>query len=125
MKTRLAFVLPFACAIGCGSPTFDAIPASVDVSHAPQQTIEITAQDFEFTPDEIHVKQGTLVTLKLKSIDGHHGFGLKAFGIDVDLSEGAEQSVQFYAGEKGEFAFRCTHFCGIGHLSMNGTIDVD
>jgi cytochrome c oxidase subunit 2 len=127
---RKAVLLPselmlFIFFVGCASQHFAAIPPGLDRSTVPQQTIKMTAQDFHFTPDVIHVKQGTFVRLEITSIEGTHGFALSDFGIDERLDEGKTVAVEFYAQKKGEYGFRCSHFCGIGHLGMTGKIIVE
>lgn len=110
----------------CGtSQQFVAVPDTVDREQVPRQTIEMTAEHFHFTPEIVRVKQGTLVMIKVKAIDGTHGFSLGAFGIDERLEEGETKVIEFFAGEKGEYGFKCSHFCGIGHLGMNGKIVVE
>ncbi len=65
---------------GCGpSQQFAAIPADIDQNSVPKKTLEMTAQHFHFTPEEVHVPQGTLVTLKITAIDGTHGFSTRGF----------------------------------------------
>jgi len=59
-----------------GSQKFVAIPPDLNLETVPKDTIEVIAKDFEFIPDTIRVSEGTLVTLKLKSIEGTHGFDL-------------------------------------------------
>ena len=71
------------------------------------------------------MKSGTLVVLKIKATDGTHGFKLSAFGIDERLDENDPKLIEFYASNKGEYSFRCSHFCGLGHLGMSGTIIVE
>jgi heme/copper-type cytochrome/quinol oxidase subunit 2 len=71
------------------------------------------------------VKEGTLVTLSVTSTNGTHGFQLNAFGIDERLDEGTTKEIEFYASKKGEYPFKCSHFCGLGHLGMNGKIVVE
>jgi len=124
MNKSLVFVLLLS--LGCGaSQQFTAVPASVDREKVPHETIEMTAEHFHFTPEVVKVKQGSLVTIKLRAIDGTHGFKLGAFGIDERLEENQTKVIEFYAGEKGEYGFKCSHFCGIGHLGMNGRIVVE
>lgn len=111
---------------GCGgSQQFAAVPPDLNRESAARATIEMTAEDFHFTPETLRVKAGTLVTLKITSIDGTHGFNLGAFGIDERLEENKTKSVEFYAGTKGEYGFRCSHFCGLGHLGMTGRLIVE
>jgi len=112
--------------IGCGaSQQFAAVPGSIDRDKVPHETIEMTAEHFHFTPEVVKVKQGTLVTINIKALDGTHGFKLGVFGIDERIEENETRSIEFYAGEKGEYGFKCSHFCGIGHLGMNGKIIVE
>ena len=112
--------------IGCSaSQQFLPIPPDVNRDAVERDTIEMTAEDFHFTPEVLHVKKGTLVTLKIKSIDGTHGFKLGAFGIDERLDENETKVIEFYAGQKGEYGFRCSHFCGLGHLGMTGTLIIE
>jgi heme/copper-type cytochrome/quinol oxidase subunit 2 len=85
----------------------------------------MTAERFHFTPEDIHVRAGTLVELNIKSLDGTHGFTLNHFGIDESIKEGETKTVRFFAGERGEFGFHCSHFCGIGHFGMTGKVIVE
>ena len=118
-----AFVLAFA---GCGSSQlFVAVPPGLQRDSVVHDTVDVRAQRYAFTPDEIHVKAGTLVTLRLRALDATHGFSLGAFGIDQRLEEGDTTWVEFYAPQKGEYDFKCSHFCGLGHLGMNGKIVVE
>jgi heme/copper-type cytochrome/quinol oxidase subunit 2 len=110
----------------CGeSQQFTAVPKDINRDTVPKDTIEVIAKDYEFIPDTIRVKEGTLVTLKLKSIQGTHGFNLGAFGIDETLDENVMKVVEFYAGVKGTYGIRCSHFCGIGHLGMTGKLIIE
>ena len=110
----------------CGSSKqFDAIPSDLDTQNVPRQTIDVTAESYKFTPEVIRVNAGTLVTLRIKSIEGTHGFQLGAFGIDERLDENEPKVIEFYASKKGEYGFRCSHFCGIGHLGMTGKLIVE
>lgn len=126
MKAYLSLLLMSLVVAGCGSSQqFVAVPPDLDRNSVPQKTVEMTAQHFHFTPEEVHVPQGTLVTLKITAVDGTHGFSLGAFGIDETIPEKETKTVTFYAGKKGEYGFHCSHFCGIGHLGMTGKLIVD
>lgn len=119
-------LLPLILFTSCGSSQqFVAIPPDLERENAPHQTIEMTAEDYHFTPDVIHVKVGTLVTLKVTSTDGTHGLKLGDFGLDETIEEGQTKVVEFYAARKGEYGFKCSHFCGIGHFGMNGKLIVE
>jgi len=126
MKSLVACSLLILVLAGCGaSKQFVAIPPNLDRDSVPHQEIAVTAQDYHFTPEEIRVKQGTLVTLRITAIEGTHGFALKAFGIEEMLEEGTTVQVEFYAAEKGEYGFRCSHFCGWGHFGMTGNLIIE
>jgi len=124
---RLTPILVAACAllVDCSSQRFAPIPASIDPAKVPQQRVEMTARKYEFTPSEVHVKQGTLVTLVVESVEGTHGIALADFGIDEPLPLGEKKTIRFYAAEKGEIPFKCSHFCGTGHFSMKGKFIVE
>jgi heme/copper-type cytochrome/quinol oxidase subunit 2 len=115
-------LLFFACGT---SQQFVAVPGSLERDKVSHRTIEMTAEHFHFTPEIVRVRQGTFVTINVKAIDGTHGFSLGAFGIDERIEENETKAIEFYAGEKGEYGFRCSHFCGIGHLGMTGKIIVE
>jgi len=120
------FLVVLTFLLGCGeSQQFVAVPSNLDRETVPKDTIEVIAKDFEFIPDTIRVREGTLVILKLKSIDGTHGFDLGAFGIDERLDENVLKVVEFYAAKKGEYGIRCSHFCGIGHLGMTAELIIE
>jgi heme/copper-type cytochrome/quinol oxidase subunit 2 len=91
----------------------------------PRQTVAITAERFHFTPDSIHVRVGTLIHLELRATDGAHGFQLSEYGIDESLDKGETKVIDFVAQQKGTCVFRCSHFCGLGHFGMNGTLIVE
>ena len=115
----IAIVVLAGCA---GSNTYPALPSDLNRDSVPKQVVEMTAQRYKFTPEEVHVKAGTLVTLKITALDGTHGFAMSDFGIDVSLPEKHMVTVQFYVPQKGEHSFSCSHLCGIGHFGMNGTL---
>jgi cytochrome c oxidase subunit II len=119
-------VLLFTGLAGCaGSQKYPPLPEGLDPETVPKQSVQMSAERYKFTPEEIHVKAGTLVTLEITSLDGTHGISIGDFGIDVSLPEKAVTSVRFFAPQKGEHSFSCSHFCGIGHFGMNGKIIVE
>ena len=111
---------------GCSSTNQSAaMPPNLDRMNVPKANFSMTAERFRFTPDAIHVKAGTLVHIDLRSTNGTHGFKLSDFGIDESIDEGETKSIEFYAEKKGEYTFRCSHFCGIGHFGMTGHVIVE
>jgi cytochrome c oxidase subunit II len=121
--TSCALLIVLVLYAGCSSSReLTAIPPGLDLSNVPKESFTVTAERFRFTPDEIHIRAGTLIHLDLKGVGGAHAFRVSDFGIDEPLDEGETKSIELYVGQKGEYAFRCSHFCGIGHFGMKGKI---
>jgi cytochrome c oxidase subunit 2 len=111
---------------GCGqSQQFTAVPPNARNEDVPHQIVHLKAEKFKFTPDVVRVKVGTLVRIEITSDDGTHGFQLGAYGIDERVEENQTKIIEFYASKQGEYNFRCSHFCGIGHLGMSGKVIVE
>ena len=89
------------------------------------RTIEITAQRFSFTPNEITVKKGEEVTLLIRSTDVTHGLIIEDLGVKTtELKKGQASEVKFTAATAGTFGGKCAHFCGKGHGSMKLVVHV-
>jgi cytochrome c oxidase subunit 2 len=86
--------------------------------------IEVTAQRFAFTPSEITVKKGEMVTLVLKSLDVTHGLRFKELGIETKVNKGQTSELTFTADKTGTFVGHCSVFCGSGHGQMMLTVHV-
>ena len=103
--------------------------AVVDASEAPHgaphRTFRLTASKYHFTPDQITVHHGTVVILVVNSEDVTHGIHVHGTEVSKDVVPGISTVVQFYAKEPGRGRFSCSHFCGLGHLFMSGTITVE
>jgi cytochrome c oxidase subunit II len=108
----------------------------------PPQVIDISAKKYEFTPNEIHVRKGEHVELRVHSEDVTHGVKLNVYpegatdksmpGLVFDqpnengkVKKGVDQVVDFVAEEPGTYAFKCAKFCGFGHDKMKGKLIVD
>jgi len=89
-----------------------------------EQTIQITAKKFEFTPNAITVKKGIPVVLEFTTLDRMHGFDCPGLGIRTDIMPGKVNPLRFVPGKTGTFPFHCDNFCGTGHEGMRGTISV-
>jgi cytochrome c oxidase subunit 2 len=103
-----------------------AVPcAYVSSAHAQSpQTIEITAQRFNFTPGEITVKKGQPVVLILKSADVAHGLRIRDLNVNVKVDAGGTARVEFTPDKTGDFVGSCSVFCGPGHGTMKFTVHV-
>jgi cytochrome c oxidase subunit 2 len=89
-----------------------------------ERVIQITAKNFQFSPDSITVKKGEPVVLEISSGDRKHGFSLRAFGVRSDVLPGKVSRIRFTPDKTGKFSFSCDVFCGDGHEEMTGTVVV-
>jgi len=87
--------------------------------------VEITAKRFAFSPDEITLKKGQTVKLRLHSEDVTHGFFLRPLKLDEEIPAGETKEVAVTPQVAGTFTTICDHFCGANHGNMNMTIVVE
>src|SRR5262245_46234071 len=70
----LAAALAAAAALpGCAARFADTLQG-VDKATLPHQTFTMTAEKYDFDPEELHVQAGSLVTLTITALDDVHGF---------------------------------------------------
>jgi len=118
-------------------------PSGSTQTAAPQvKVIEMTAKKYAYTPSEIRVKKGTRVQLKIRALDRTHGFKIALFpegagesggaGLKFDppqekfkLAEKEESVIEFVAERAGNYPFKCSVFCGLGHSGMKGMLIVE
>jgi heme/copper-type cytochrome/quinol oxidase subunit 2 len=107
--------------------------------------IEVTAKTFEFIPNEIHVKVGERVQIKLRSSDRAHGLKLNLYpegasedgnpGLvfdhpqdDAKVEKKKDRAIEFVAARAGTYDFKCSVQCsmmGHGHDRMTGKLIVE
>jgi cytochrome c oxidase subunit 2 len=87
--------------------------------------IKITARQWAFSPEEIHVAVGQPVILEVTSQDVAHGFSLTSLGVHVDVNPGQTVRIPLQPAQVGVFPFHCHIFCGEGHDEMSGQLVVD
>jgi len=88
------------------------------------QTVQMVAQRFNYTPDEIKLKKGVPVDLVLTTKDRLHGFYAPELGLRAQIVPGQTTHVKFTPDKVGSFALACDIFCGSGHESMDAKITV-
>lgn len=92
---------------------------------AAPRTIPMRARRFVFTPDHLVLKPGETVMLAITAEDVIMGFSAPDFNVRADLPPGQTVQVRLTAPQKrGHYGFLCDIFCGSGHETMGGTIDV-
>jgi cytochrome c oxidase subunit II len=120
-KIVSTIVLAGVCEIGLVG-----VPAITNLTHASDnpKVIEITAKKFEFTPNEITLKKGEPVILRLTTSDRVHGFMSKPLKFDTDIPPGKTTDVAVTPDTAGDFTIICDHYCGTGHGGMNMKVTV-
>jgi cytochrome c oxidase subunit II len=74
--------------------------------------------------NELHVPAGQPVKLTLASEDVIHSFSVPAFRVKHDVVPGHYDSLWFTATKPGHYHLFCTEYCGTGHATMIGWVDV-
>ncbi len=105
--------------------TWPMLLADAPGDEAEPVTINISARRFEYTPSEITVQRGQLVTFRLVSEDVTHGLYLDGYGINMKVRAGDVATTTFRADRSGRFTFRCSETCGPFHPYMIGYLNVE
>jgi cytochrome c oxidase subunit 2 len=92
--------------------------------HSDEAVIPMQVKRFEYSPRELHVRQGVPVVLEITSLDVPHGFNLPDFNVRADVLPGRVTKVRFVPDRAGTFTFRCDVFCGTGHEELDGELVV-
>ncbi|MDW3685404.1 cupredoxin domain-containing protein [Cupriavidus sp. CV2] len=91
---------------------------------AAPRVIKVHARKFVFTPNRIALRVGEPVVFELTAQDVIMGFSVPDLGIRADLPPGKVVRVSALPKVAGSFGFLCDIFCGSGHETMNGVIEV-
>jgi len=89
------------------------------------RTFKVYADNWEWSPETIRVKQGEHVVLKLHAYRATRSFVLKGYKLDVHMPQDQDVTVEFDADKKGEFPFKCGRPCGNGCAKLRGTLFVE
>jgi cytochrome c oxidase subunit II len=92
---------------------------------AEPRVVEITAKRFGFVPEQVTLKKGEPVTLRLHSEDVTHGFFMRKLKIDTEVEAGKTTDVTITPDVAGSYTTICDHFCGANHGNMKMTIVVE
>lgn len=92
---------------------------------APQErSFRIDAQQFAYSPAELVVNPGDVVTIQLLSTDVVHGLYIDGYDLAVEADPGRAATLTFTADRPGSFRFRCNVTCGAMHPFMIGKLTV-
>jgi heme/copper-type cytochrome/quinol oxidase subunit 2 len=107
----LLLALPFVVAL---------VPEAVDST----RTIDVTVSRYACSPERIEVRVGEWVRLNVVSIDGTHGFQVKALGLNAGIpADGRTVTVELTPTEVGTFEINCSKY-GRGHGRMKASLIV-
>jgi cytochrome c oxidase subunit 2 len=71
-----------------------------------------------FDANEIHVRAGTPVEIRVTSADVIHSFWIPRLGPKIDAVPGITNRVRIEADRPGIFRGQCSEFCGLQHAGM-------
>lgn len=92
---------------------------------APQEkTFRIEARQFAYSPSELTIQPGDIVTVELVSTDVVHGLYIDGYDVSVEADPGQTATMTFMADKAGSFRFRCNVTCGAMHPFMIGKLTV-
>ncbi len=140
-RTAVLFVIMLPAALSATLLARSQSSGALDSAHV----IEVTAKTFEFIPNEIHVKAGERVQIKLRSADRAHGLKLNIYpegasedgnpGLvfdhpqdDAKVEKKKDRVIEFVAVRAGTYDFKCSVQCsmfGHGHDKMTGKLIVE
>ncbi len=87
--------------------------------------VVLLAQAWSFTPNEIRVPAGSVVTFHMSSKDVTHGLMIPNTNVNVMLLPGQVSKVTVRLDKPGQYRFLCHEYCGLGHQAMSGVLIVE
>jgi cytochrome c oxidase subunit 2 len=125
MVVLMTRVLLFIVGIGGALAAMGSASGSAQSDEGkPQQTVDVAAERFMFTPSEIRTRTGTVLTIRLTSDDTAHGFRIIGSNVNVEIPKRSRgtTTVTFTPQKSGRYTFECSRLCGAGHSFMRGVI---
>lgn len=120
----MRMLLLISCALALGAAParswlLDQAPAA-----PAEQTVDVAAERFSFTPSEIRTTVGTTLTVRLTSDDTSHGFRIVGTDVNIEIPKRSRgtATVTFVPEKAGRYTFECSRLCGAGHGFMRGVI---
>lgn len=72
----------------------------------------------------LRLHKGVSYTLHISSTDVNHGFSLYPLNLNFQIVPGYDYALRMTPQRSGDFRIICNEFCGIGHHTMTGKIEV-
>lgn len=86
--------------------------------------VTTVAQAFVFQPEVVRVPVGAEVEFFLTARDVLHGYQIERTNINVELIPGEISRLIYTFDEPGTYRISCNQYCGIGHHTMLGAVEV-
>lgn len=104
---------------------FNSSLASKNPDQTSESRVEITADEYSFTPQTISLKKGVLTEIVLKNIgNGTHNLVIPGLNVETEsIGPGEETSVEVTPAKTGEFSFSCS-ISNHKELGMTGQVMV-
>lgn len=89
------------------------------------RTVDVALSRYAFAPERIEVRVGEPVRFNVISMDGTHGFQVKALGLNVRVpARGTTVTIDLTPREAGTYRITCSEYCGSGHSRMQAWLIV-
>ena len=85
--------------------------------------VYLMGQMWQWSP-ALRLEKGATYTLHLSSLDVNHGFSLYPQNINLQVVPGYDYALKVTPNETGDYRVVCNEFCGAGHHTMLGKIEV-
>ncbi|MDA0700096.1 MAG: c-type cytochrome [bacterium] len=89
-----------------------------------QLQVSIVGQAFVWSPEVIRVPVGSEVEFYLTARDVIHGWQVENTNLNVEVIPGEVSRLRTTFSNVGRYRVTCNEYCGIGHQSMIGWVDV-
>lgn len=97
----------------------------LDAATTDVRVMQVTSENWKFTPNVITAKKGERVQLQVTGISGTHGFAVPDLGINVPVAPGQTVVIDLPTDSVGSHRFFCSIPCGPGHSDMTGQIIIE
>ncbi len=93
------------------------------------EDVYIAAAQFAWQGTPVQLETGKTYKIHLSSLDVQHGFSIRPEGnltrqVNLLALPGYEWVIEMEFDEADTYHVICNEFCGVGHSSMHGTIEV-
>ncbi len=84
----------------------------------------VVSKTWLFEPRELEIPVGSTVDIFVTSADLQHGFKITDTNVNMQVVPGQVSKLTYTFEEVGEFPYICHEYCGSGHATMFGVVNV-